>query len=323
MVHIKVSTFSLFCLTWISTPMFSAPAGRFSVACAPDSVIVAPGSQVRIRVWPASDAKPFKVTWQKHEEHLPNGSGAITWIVGSEEDMQEVHLTLVDAKGFIGNCKVRVLVRIPGPDRGETGRAYLLKATPEETGYGWYSYLLFGAVPPANDRTRYLSAVQAFLDLAPPMNELRAYTKDENKNRLNIAYLPILSGPASISKDRMAEWILNNYDYARARAYLDALPGARRTGMWVVSTPAALYNVTSLRHPYLPQNLTYVQDTLVRTWIENCFKLAWQERWDTEGGDNFALKLRTMLANVAADLPSVRTEITSWIESLVSKTAVT
>ncbi len=103
-----------------------------------------------------------------------------------------------------------------------SGREFLLKALPEDSGYGLYSYLLF-ATPP-NDIAYFQSL--PLVDQYVNQNVQRA--------KLNIAYLPLQKSPPRAIPD--GSWIIANYDYARAQLILSRLPGGLRVeGPYLVS----------------------------------------------------------------------------------------
>lgn len=106
----------------------------------------------------------------------------------------------------------------------ETARGFLMKGQRESSGYGLYSYFLLGSPPTDSSRARYLKAIQAYLSLIPTVSDLEDYV---SADKLNITYFPVKS---PLPPNPTAEWLLDNYDFARARVLLDVLPGAHNAG---------------------------------------------------------------------------------------------
>ena len=96
-----------------------------------------------------------------------------------------------------------------------TGKAFLASNEREESGYGLYSYLLFGSKPNAEERSRYSQAIEAYLRILPSLDKLSQYVAP---SEFNITYIPVLEKPASAKTDtEWAERVLEVYDYARGQ----------------------------------------------------------------------------------------------------------
>ena len=201
-------------------------------------------------------------------------------------------------------CVVRVLVRqdigarSPGPAR-ETGSALLGPGARELEGYGLDSYLLLGAPPGAAVRERYVKSIEAFWTV---MLDVRALEEYVPRSELNVAYVPVKAAPgASVT----AEWILDNYDYARARSLLRHLPGAMRDGPYLVSALKPLAGGGGSQ--YLLQDLSSVPPHLAASWVKEFLNQAAQERfWDQRTGARLALKLRVTIGVLGEGLPEVQ-----------------
>ncbi len=199
----------------------------------------------------------------------------------------------------------------PAPQSRITARAFLVKGATEDAGYGLYSYLLFGSPPTDSTRPRYLKAIQAYLTLIQTVTDMRAY---RSADRLNITYLPVkVRTPDSPA----AEWLLENYDFARARVLLDLLSSSYQTGPYFVSTLTPLSSLQTIPHDHLFQDLSLVpadpQD-LLSWWIRAFLnQTAQQQFWQPQTGELLALKLRTIISVEATGLPEVQKQLASWI----------
>ena len=112
-----------------------------------------------------------------------------------------------------------------------------------------------------------------------------------------------------------AAWLLKHYDYARARVLLDALPGSRKEGIYLVSCLKPL--IGSSAPPYLVQDLSTVPTEppdLISWWMREFLNQASQERfWQPRTVELLTLKLRTSIALLATGLPEVRKGVDTWI----------
>ena len=124
------------------------------------------------------------------------------------------------------------------------GHAFLVGNQAEGAGYGLYSYLLFGAPPNAANRNLYLQAISACIRGMPDIKSLEDAGFD--RHELNVTYLLISeplprafsreSGLAPHTITLLDQWILDHYDYTRARSLLRFLRDARRDGPYIIST---------------------------------------------------------------------------------------
>jgi hypothetical protein len=90
-----------------------------------------------------------------------------------------------------------------------------------------------------------------------------------------------------------AEWILDNYDYARARSLLRHLPARIATALPGLGAQAARRR---RGQPYLLQDLSSVPPHLAASWVKEFLNQAAQERfWDERTGARLALKLRVTI----------------------------
>jgi hypothetical protein len=192
-----------------------------------------------------------------------------------------------------------------------TGLAYLVGTQPEDQGYGLYSYLLFASPPTHATRERYLAAVTAYVELISPIRILEEYLQ---RRRLNITYLPLtVSLPEGLPPEDTPQWILEHYNYTRARLLLRTLPGVHNEGPYIVSLRKPLRLGTIQTEPYLYQNLSWVPPRLIELWVKTFLNQAAQERfWEERTAQRWVLHLRTAIAILAEGLPEVRHASAEW-----------
>jgi hypothetical protein len=189
-----------------------------------------------------------------------------------------------------------------------TARAFLTPLASEETGYGLYSYVLFGSRPRSLDSDewrRYQQTIVAFLGV-PASRELLQYAPPA---RINTTFLPVtcdwreLSSGASeffnfsqghmaihrlehqaASKllpdeiretlrvenhaDEIACILVGNYDYARAEVLLSHFASPHMDGPYIISAIQPLSSAMTPPNHYLYQDLSFVPPELVSSWIK-------------------------------------------------------
>lgn len=284
------------------------------LACSTEKAVVFEGETVILRAWaPAPDDKEPSYEWAADAGRIVGRGHEVQWdfagVHTSLDPFQAtVHATV--PSGESGSCSVAVFVM--GKDRGtaETGRSFLVKGRKEESGYGLYSYLLFGSRPDDSNRDRYLKAIDAYLKNIEEVSKLQVCFP---RSKLNVAYLPLEVAPGpSIS----ADWLLNHYDYVRARALLDVLPRSLREGPYIVSALRPLGN-SSAGGQYLFQDLSAVPSKngdLISWWVREFIAQAAQEHfWEPRTAELFVLKMRTTIGVLATGLPEVQKSLEGWI----------
>jgi len=233
-------------------------------------------------------------------------------------------LSLVLATTTLAGCLgLAPGVKLP-PGGRETGRAFLIGEQPEAKGYGLYSYFLLGAPPTEATRERYLNLIAAYLQFNP----VGGLEGSLERWELNIAYLPLKdSPPLEFSKGcsplpcgtdnvAFARWVLDHYNYARARVLLRAVPtgGTHLNGPYIVSSLKPLSMTPALSPPYLYQDLSSVPPRLVLLWVKEFLDQASQEGFEKpQKGQEVALKLRQSIAVAATGLPEVLGALDRWI----------
>ncbi len=192
----------------------------------------------------------------------------------------------------------------------ETGRAYLKNGEEEKPGYGLYSYLLFGSPPTDATRERYLSSISAYLEI-PKIESFEPYTP---KCKMNVTYLPLTTVPDA---DVTAEWLLDHYDFARARVLLQKLAGPHRNGPYIISCYKPLSDIAGLKAQYLYQDLSSVPPRIVVLWVKEFLTQAEQEHfWDERIAMHCVLEIRKAIEIAAVGEPIVSKSLSTvlkWI----------
>jgi hypothetical protein len=283
------------------------------VACSAESPSVELGGAVTVNAWAADSAGGSPgYAWEAPVGRLESRGRQARWdLAGLRPGVYAAVVRVSDGSGIAAECVVRVLVRhdaeprAPRPGR-ETGSALLGPGGREVEGYGLYSYLLLGAPPGAGVRERYVKSIEAFWTVLPEVRALEEYVP---RSELNVAYVPV---KAASRTGVSAEWILDNYDYARARSLLRHLPGANRDGPYLVSVLKPLAGGAGSQ--YLLQDLSSVPPHLAASWVKEFLNQAAQERfWDERTGARLALKLRVTIGVLGEGLPEVRKALDGWI----------
>jgi hypothetical protein len=293
-------------------------ARAVTVACSPDTPMVPVNGSVVLRAWTISEpGQPPRYTWSAATGEIRGQGSQVRWSLQHvRAGIFTAEVKLEGATDPAATCSIRVIVfeneRSPDTKR-ETGRSFLVKGNAETPGYGLYSYLLFGSHPADATRQRYLKALSAYLAVIYDISDFEEYVSDHSK--LNITYLPVTSRPEGKPG---ASWLLDHYDFVRARVYLDRLPGGGKDGVYLVSAASPLGEGGG--PPYLFQDLSTVPaapEDLLTPWVREFQNQAAQERfWEPRTMEILTLKLRTTIAVLAIGLPEVQSAVHKWISSI-------
>lgn len=207
----------------------------------------------------------------------------------------------------------------------QTGREYLIGAAREKPGYGLYSYLLLGSHPTTEaTRIRYVRTLAAYLQAINPIEEMEEWLPPES---LNVTYLPLATAlPVSLARrcpgpDCRAETLaqvsselVDRYNYPRARALLQTIPGEQWNGPYFVSYMKPLTGVHEVSELYLLQDLSTVPPDLIPTWVNVFIEQAGEkEYWEESTLRSLALGVRKAVATAAVGLPDVKEGLDVWI----------
>jgi hypothetical protein len=308
---------------WVLTAVLPAGAatqgpGPPTVACSAEHVTVALGEKVTLNAWADSfSGQPPRYAWKVPVGSLEGSGREVHWdLSGVQPGTYAATVESIGPGAPSTECLLRVVVRRDAGPRGgpvpprETGTSLLLPEKGEVPEYGLYSYLLLGS--PASDaaRERYLKTIETFWGLIPEIARLEQYIP---RRELNVAYLPLRIAPEGSAS---AEWLLENYDFARARSLLRLLPGNTREGPYIVSSLKPLGGPTPSAPPgpWLFQDLSRVPPHLVASWVKEFLNQAAQERfWEENRAEALARKLRLTIGVLSLGLPEVRKGLDDWI----------
>jgi hypothetical protein len=187
-----------------------------------------------------------------------------------------------------------------------SGRAFLIGNEDEEGGFGLYSYLLLPSAPSTDDeKKRDLAVIKAFLEGLSEVAKLEeAGTK---KADLNVTYLLLLE--QQNGKAPANDWVLANYDFARAKNILRLFGRAGHdvvSGPYVVSSLVPLIHQSDAPDHYLWQDMSHVPDSLAATWEKEFERRAGQKNfWSADKRNQLILDFRDFVATAAVGLPVV------------------
>jgi hypothetical protein len=289
-------------------------AAPLDLTCSAQAPTVPLGGTVTVKAWARSPAgRALRYTWTATAGRIEGRGAEARWNLAElRPGTFAASVTAADGGSVSAECLVRVTVRRDAQPRGmsrETGRFFLVSGQPETAGYGLYSYLLLGAPPSEASRERYLKAIDAYLSLVPDVVSLEEYVP---RGELNIFYAPVRDAPApSVT----AQWVLDNYDYARARSVLRILPSSNRDGPYILAAFKPLGGTAAAAAgPYLFQDLSSVPPHLAASWVREFLNQAAQERfWQEKKGEQLAQRLRATVGIMGAGLPEVRKSLDTWI----------
>ncbi len=174
---------------------------------------------------------------------------------------------------------------------------------PELEDAGLYNYLLISS--PAN-RPLIASALGAWLALNPSVASLRGFLKPGERISLT---LPVLEKPTTTLDP---DWILQHYDFARARTFLAKAVPNSKPGIYILSS---LLPLSKSKPPYLIEDLSAATPALAAQWVEAFINEAAQEHsWNTSSIASLADQMRATL--LALD-PNLRPPLLlKWIALL-------
>jgi hypothetical protein len=276
------------------------------ISCSPDRPVVRPGEVITFRVWAdPGQQETLTYEWEISTGKLRGTGSEASWdFTGVKPGSYSATAFTAYSTGETEKCTIQVLVEQPEARGGITGWSLLLSGTKEKSGYGLYSYILFGSRPTDATRERYLKTLEAYVSLVESIASLEA--SGIAKHRLNITYVPVIKIPPP--KERPSpEWLLNNYNYAGARAILSALPGVYRSdGPYIVSQLKPINATQQIKDKYLYQDLSIIMPRVVFGYAREFLNQAAQERyWEESTTRQLALKLQNTMYLMARALPDV------------------
>jgi hypothetical protein len=229
----------------------------------------------------------------------PRGRLAALYLSAANELSDDV-VTKVEAL-LRRNVAIAERTRTPEDRRGLlTGRALLSPNQNLPDDYGLRSFLLFDAPPRDGiERARHLKALEAYLVVLPPMNE---FERHRRRSQLNITLLPVTKNvqvPSEFADSgqvtRLAEQLLDSYDYARAKIIMDGLgKNVRSSGPFLVSVRPQ--GATQR----LFVDMSHVVPDLVWDWTRTfCWLVAQERSWSEAALTKLELNSRNAFALAA------------------------
>jgi len=205
----------------------------------------------------------------------------------------------------------------------EVGYQFLVKNAQEESNYGLYSYLLFSQIPDDSDKEKYLKIIETFLSKIPSIEN---FTGLISKDSLNISYIPVIKKPndsfSNLSIPEKSEWVLNNYDYGKAKVYLGKSKdrGILNKGPYIISYTKPFSKLRALpQGKYLLQDFSKVHPKVVTLWVDAFISQSSQlEFWNEAKIKTFTNKLRNTIAVAAEGLEEVTESLDWWKDKLKS-----
>jgi len=182
----------------------------------------------------------------------------------------------------------------------------------ELPGYGLYSYLLMKRRPTDATAGKYKAAITAFLALVQPL----AASEPRPPASINLTVLPLAESAERLSARGAGLWnadvLLGVYDYDRAAAILAELDEGAGDGPIIVSCKCRLTS-GRFQGPAIYQDLTGVPAHVVEAWVRQFLVQSSGERFlEPNALAIFALRLRTLVAQVAGVAPNVVEALIVW-----------
>ena len=149
--------------------------------------------------------------------------------------------------------------------------------------------------------------------MTPAIRELEVYLP---RSELNVTYIPITVSPGRLVSP---EWLLEHYDYARARALLRTLGGDHLRGPYLVSSqkaPVPTKPVTDC----LYQDLSTIPPRLAGDWMREFLRQAAQ--WGISKQpklETLGLWMRTIIAVAGSGIDPVLHGIDHLIRCLPAR----
>ncbi|HDR52605.1 MAG TPA: hypothetical protein ENN90_13470 [Mariniphaga anaerophila] len=178
---------------------------------------------------------------------------------------------------------------------------------------------MFSQKPEKEDSVKYAELIKGYLNKIPELKQLSNYLPDSS---INMVWFPVLQNPDynfnSWSQKEQIDWMIANYDYARASSFLNKFEDNLFKGPYIVSYHKPLSQVSSvITEKYLLQNFSQVHPKAVSLWVDEFLKQSSQtEYWNEEHLRSFSNALRNAIAIASEGLQEVGNSFSWWQESL-------
>lgn len=297
-------------------------AAPLALVCSVDVPVVEPRQAATASVLTdASASAALRYAWKASGGSLnQTDRSSVEWNPnGAATGPYTLTVTVTATDGSSNSCSVVVLVgreerSVPNPDTGLTRQirsAMLLPGKKEAANFGLYSYMLLGSKPNSSNQERFEVFLKAFTDTVVSYDRLN---EQLSPAQLNIAYIPVLDDPPARFE---VSWILDHYDYHRARLLLDKIDGEHvGDGPYIISTDHPLEGSGHQPDKFLFQDLSTVPVSIVKFWVNQFRIQTAQARWDHATLSGVALQIRTGIEIAAVAYPEI---VSSMKSLLVSK----
>ncbi|KAA3613999.1 MAG: hypothetical protein DWQ05_17150 [Calditrichaeota bacterium] len=200
------------------------------------------------------------------------------------------------------------------PKKRITVRDFLVAGEKEGSGYSLYSYLLFKVPPTEETQGKYTALLAAFLQKVSAAAKVEKYVE---RKYLNVTYLPVNRripvGFENYGNAQKVNWILDNYNYARARVICAAIPGELSNGPFIYSVQNPDYLGSEEPAHFILQDMARAPSHLCGLWLDKFLKQAAREEfWQRDKMFELTINLRTAVAALAGGVESVTHSMDWW-----------
>lgn len=288
-------------------------SSKIIFTCSSDRPVVESGDTISVNTYiNLANNHSLNYEWSTTSGKILGNGAKVKWeFTGVLPGTYYSMVRITESNKIIDSCKVQAIVTVPLTQRDilrETGKSFLVRGENETKGYGLYSYLLLGSPPNDTELERYRELIETYLKIIPDILQLEKYIPI---NELNVDYLPVESKPTS---EISVNWVLEHYDYARARFLLKNIHRANRVGPYILSYYKPLSDELNISEKYLFQDFSTVPVHLISLWVKEFLNQAAQERyWEQAKTQSFVIKLRMSIGILAEGLPGVKKALDEWI----------
>jgi hypothetical protein len=286
--------------------------------CSPERPVVFSGDSVGLRAWTTDPGAISEYSWSVKAGHVRSEKDSAHWdLTGVDPGRYEATVTARTQVG-IETCSLDIFYQNQPIYRGtnaiEAGRSLLQKGAKEPGSYGMYSYLLFGEPENDGNSERYRKALEAYMSLVIPLEQMEAYF---DRNQLNVFQIPVTVKPRPREKLTL-EQLLAGYDFARARLLLGHAQSGLGDGPYLVSSLSPLESQPG-GVLVLIQDLSRIPPSIIDLWVREFLNQAAQGcSWKTDDFRSFLLRVRTVIEIVATGYPQVKSGLEQYIKLVES-----
>jgi hypothetical protein len=174
---------------------------------------------------------------------------------------------------------------------------------------GAYTYFLLPIDEAGVHRDRVLGVIERILRAVSPESELIA--AGTRTSKINVYQFPVLTSAPDSAKTtaELARWVLDHYDYSRARTILQTLQRPSTTPPLLISSLEPLSQNTDVPiTPLLAQRLDLDDDDTLLLWVDQFIAVsANRAEWNVAHFNEVVLSMREFANKLAAsgkDVPS-------------------